>query len=69
MKVRYKNYKIPINFTGWKEIKIPYSDLGDNGGDLSQVTSLKIHSSGWGQVPNKDAILFIDRMIIWMKRI
>ena len=64
MKVCYKNYIIPINFEGWKEIKIPYSILGDGyGGDLTKVSSLIINSNGWGCVPNKDTDLFIDKII------
>ena len=63
MTVCYKNYKIRINFSGWKEIKIPYNNFGDGyGGDLSKVSSLKFHSSGWGCVPNKDTILYIDKI-------
>ena len=63
MKVCYKSYIIPINWSGWKEIKIPYSSFSDGyGADLSKVSSLIINSSGWGCVPNKDTILFIDKI-------
>ena len=62
MRVCYKSYKIPINFSGWKEIKIPYTSLGDGyGADLSKVSGLYFTANGWGCVPNQDTILFIDK--------
>ena len=61
-KVCYKSYKIPINFSGWKEIKIPFTSLSDYfGADLSKVSGLYFNSNGGGCVPNKDTILFIDK--------
>lgn len=64
MKVCYKNYIIPINFVGWKEIKISYSILSDGyGADLSKVSGFIINSNGWGCVPNKDTDLFIDKIL------
>ena len=64
MKVCYKRHIIPINFVGWREIKISYSILVDGyGADLSKVSNLYIHSNGWGCVPNKDTDLFIDQIL------
>ena len=64
MKVCYKRHIIPINFVGWREIKIAYSILVDGyGADLSKVSNLYIHSNGWGCVPNKDTDLFIDQIL------
>ena len=64
MKVCYKRHIIPINFVGWREIKISYSILVDGyGADLSKVSNLYIHSNGWGCVPNKDTDLFIDKIL------
>ena len=61
--VSSKYYKIAIDFSGWKEIIIPYIYLKDSkGGDLSKVSSLMINASGFGCQPNKDTVLFIDKL-------
>ena len=63
MKVSYKSYKIPIDFIGWKEIKINYKQLTDAyGADLSRVSGLAIYSNGWGNTPNPETELFIDKI-------
>ena len=63
MKVTYKSHIFPINFVGWKEIKIPYNILNDGyGADLSKVSGLILNSNGWGCVPNKQTELFIDKI-------
>lgn len=47
MKVAYKSHIFPINFVGWKEIKIPFNILDDGyGGDLSKVSNLILNSNG-----------------------
>ena len=63
MKVAYKSYKIQIDFEGWKEIKINYKQLDDgHGGDLTKVSGLGIYSNGWGNTPNKETELYIDKI-------
>lgn len=63
MTVAYKSYKIPMNFEGWKEIKINYRQLDDgHGGDLTKVSGLAIYSNGWGNTPNKETELYIDKI-------
>ena len=68
-KVNYKYYKIQIDFIGWKEIVIPYKYLDDGGGDLSKVSSLIINSRGWGCTPNKDTVLYIDKLLFTKMKI
>ena len=63
MKVSYKSYKIPMDFTGWKEIKINYKQLTDSyGADMKRVSGLAIYSNGWGNTPNPETELFIDKI-------
>ena len=70
MKVAYKSHIFPINFVGWKEIKIPFNILDDGyGGDLSKVSNLILNSNGWGCVPNKDTELFIDKLMFTKSKI
>ena len=64
MDVAYKSYKIPINFIGWKELKIPYKSLDDSyGADLTKVSGFLIYANGWGNTPNKDTELYIDKIL------
>ena len=64
MDVAYKSYKIPINFIGWKELKIPYKSLDDSyGPDLTKVSGFLIYANGWGNTPNKDTELYIDKIL------
>ena len=61
--VCYKSHIIPINFSGWKEILIPYSILDDSyNADLTRVSRILLHSNGWDCVPNKDTRLFFDKI-------
>ena len=63
MPVTYKSYKIPINFEGWKEIKISFKVMDNGyGADLSRVSRMSIYSNGWGNIPNKETELYIDKI-------
>ena len=63
MTYSYKNYKIPINFVGWKEFKISFKTMDDAyGADLTKVSRFTIYSNGWGQTPRKETELFIDKI-------
>ena len=63
MPYAYRSIKIPINFEGWKEIKISFKQM-DNayGGDLSKVKGFSIYSNGWGNIPNNETELYIDKI-------
>ena len=59
----YKKYTIATSFSGWKEIRIPYTDLDDAyGADLKKVTNILFEATGWGCVPNKENALYIDQL-------
>ena len=64
MGVAYKSYKMPINFIGWKEFKIPYKSLDDSyGEDLTKASGFSIYANGWWNTPNKDSELYIDKIL------
>ena len=47
----YISFLLKMNFKGWKEFKIPFSEFTKNfSPDLSKVTSLCFHSKGWNKL-------------------
>ena len=58
----YISYYITMNFKGWKQFKIPFSEFTKNySPDISKVTSVCFHSKGWSQVPDPTSIIYIDK--------
>ena len=57
----YINYLFIMNFKGWKEFKIPFSEFSKNySPDITKVTSLIFQTKGWSQVPDPTSIINID---------
>ena len=60
--VAYLSYLVTMNFKGWKEFKIPFTDFSKkNLPDLTKVTGLCFHSKGWSQVPDPKSVIYIDK--------
>ena len=58
----YISYYLAMNFKGWKEFKIPLSEFSKKySPELSKVTGLTFHSSGWSQVPDPTSVIYIDK--------
>ena len=63
MPYAYRSFEIEMDFEGWKEIKISFKQLANAyGGDLSKVKGFSIYSNGWGNIPNNETELYIDKI-------
>ena len=58
----YFYYYVTMNFKGWKQLKISIKEFTkSNGPNISQVTGLAFHSTGWSQVVNPKSVVYIDK--------
>ena len=58
----YLSYYVTMNFKGWKQFKIPFTEFTKNySPDIRKVTSLCFHAKGWSQVPDPTSVLYIDK--------
>ena len=65
MPYAYKNYKIPINFVGWKQIKLNLQIFEDGyAADLTKVSRFEVTSNGYGQTPRVETELFFDKIFV-----
>ena len=65
MTKHYFRSTVTINFKGWKEILIKFSDL-DIGysPDITKVTGISIISTGWDQIPNPKSVIYFDQIYL-----
>ena len=59
----YYYYYITMNFKGWKELKISFSEFTDNNymPDLTKVTHFYFNSKGWNQIVDPTSVIYIDK--------
>jgi len=62
-KIAYKRYTIKIDFSGWKEFKIPIKNFHDGYfADLKRVSGFSLSTKGWSCTPNNDNELYINNI-------
>jgi len=60
----YYSLKIPVDWTGWKLVELPFLDFQSNRQPLGYDTigSVSIYASGWGMTPDPEVVLHLDAM-------
>lgn len=61
-----RQYKIMLDFTGWKKIVIPFGEMAiSRGGQLSKVNYVQMWSTGWSvSAPSPDTDVYIDSIYL-----
>ncbi|MBD3183763.1 hypothetical protein GF312_15845 [Candidatus Poribacteria bacterium] len=64
--IDYYSMRIRLDFTGWREFKIPFQEMGVARSPLGwdQIQRLTFTASGWGNQPHPDAVVIIDHIEI-----
>lgn len=60
----YYQTSVVVNWTGWRLIEIPFTAFNPTRKPAGwhKIDYIKIASSGWGNSPEKDTVLYFDRM-------
>ncbi len=69
-KTAYLKYAGTVDWTGWKKLVIDVSQMTRAySPDTNKVSSVTIHSSGWGMTPSNDTKLYFDSVYFAQKSV